>query len=134
MRGNINTRPKLSFFATRLDSDFIGVLLFPVLVGLVIPYLLIGVISSGGVIQAMTAGLAPDLSWFQSFQPDQSINPATHGGVPPWLGSLLICLVVLTYVFYGGMRGTAWANAFQTAIFMILGVVTFLCDCKSIGR
>ena len=124
---------QIEFFRDRLDSDFIGVLLFPVLVGLVIPYLLIGVISSGGVIQAMTAGLAPDLSWFQSFQPDQTINPATHGGVPPWLGSLLICLVVLTYVFYGGMRGTAWANAFQTAIFMILGVVTFYVIANRLG-
>ena len=124
---------QIEFFRDRLDSDLIGLLLFPILVGLVVPYLLIGVISSGGVIQAMTAGLAPDLAWFQSFQADQTINPATHGGVPPWLGSLLICLVVLTYVFYGGMRGTAWANAFQTAVFMVLGVVTFYAIANRLG-
>ncbi|MGB1926397.1 MAG: sodium:solute symporter family protein, partial [Rubripirellula sp.] len=124
---------QIEFFRDRLDSDLIGLLLFPILVGLVVPYLLIGVISSGGVIQAMTAGFAPDWVWFQSFQPDQSINPATHGGVPPWLGSLLICIVVLTYVFYGGMRGTAWANAFQTAVFMVLGVVTFYAIANRLG-
>ena len=124
---------QIEFFRDRLDSDLIGLLLFPILVGLVIPYLLIGVISSGGVIQAMTAGLAPDWAWFQSFQADGSVNPATHGGVPPWLGSLLICVVVLTYVFYGGMRGTAWANAFQTAVFMVLGVVTFYAIANQLG-
>ncbi|MEC8474497.1 MAG: sodium:solute symporter family protein [Planctomycetota bacterium] len=124
---------QIEFFRDRLDSDLIGLLLFPILVGLVIPYLLIGVISSGGVIQAMTAGLAPHWDWFQSFQADGSINPATHGGVPPWLGSLLICVVVLTYVFYGGMRGTAWANAFQTAVFMVLGVVTFYAIANQLG-
>ena len=124
---------QIEFFRDRLDNDFIGLLLFPILIGLVVPYLLIGVISSGGVIQAMTAGLAPDWSWFQSYQADNTINPATHGGVPPWLGSLLICLVVLTYVFYGGMRGTAWANAFQTAVFMVLGVVTFYAIANQLG-
>lgn len=110
-------RTQIQFFRDRLDSDGIGLLLFPILVGLVIPYLLIGVISSGVVMQTMTAGAFPDL-----FATDKM---ATSGGLPPWLGSLVICLVVLTYVFFGGMRGTAWANAFQTVIFMVLGVVTF---------
>src|SRR5690606_22138332 len=47
------------------------------------------------------------------------------GGIPPWLTELVICLVVLIYVFFGGMRGTAWANTFQTIVFMVLGIVTF---------
>ena len=49
------------------------------------------------------------------------------------LGSLVICLVVLAYVFTGGMRGTAWANTFQTAVFMVLGVVTFVVIAREIG-
>lgn len=110
-------RTQIQFFRDRLDSNGIGLLLFPILVGLVIPYLLIGVISSGIVMQTMTAGAFPGLF------PTESI--ATSGGLPTWLGSLMICLVVLTYVFFGGMRGTAWANAFQTLVFMVLGVVTF---------
>ena len=41
---------QIQFFRDRLESDRIGLLLFPILVGLVIPYLLIGVIASGTVI------------------------------------------------------------------------------------
>ena len=37
------------------------------------------------------------------------------------------------YVFFGGMRGTAWANAFQTSVFMILGVVTFFVIANRLG-
>lgn len=116
---------QIQFFRDRLDSDMIGLLLFPILVGLVIPYLLIGVISSGTVIQQMTAGAFPDTFVTES--------RATNGGVPPWLGSLSICVVVLIYVFFGGMRGTAWANAFQTIVFMILGVVTFYVIAQKLG-
>ena len=117
---------QIQFFRDRLDSDFIGVLLFPILVGLVIPYLLIGVLASGTVVQTMTAGAFPEIF--------PSEIKAVHGGIPPWLGSLAICLVVLTYVFFGGMRGTAWANAFQTIIFMVLGVVTFYVIANQLGK
>lgn len=108
---------QIQFFRDRLESDRIGLLLFPILVGLVIPYLLIGVIASGTVIQTMTSGSFPDLF--------PTGSPGTHGGIPNWLGSLITCLVVLTYVFFGGMRGTAWANAFQTVVFMVLGILAF---------
>jgi SSS family solute:Na+ symporter len=122
---------QIEFFRDRLDNDLFGLLLFPILVGLVIPYLLIGVISSGVVIQNLTAGLSPD--WFPATLPDGSVNQAANGGLPPGLGSLMICTVVLIYVFFGGMRGTAWANAFQTGIFMILGVVTFYVIANRLG-
>ncbi len=116
---------QIQFFRDRLQNDGIGLLLFPILVGLVIPYLLIGVISSGLVIQSMTGGAFPELF------PTQ--NPGTNGGVPPWLGSLVICCIVLTYVFFGGMRGTAWANAFQTIVFMVLGIVAFYAIAMQLG-
>ncbi len=112
---------QVSFFRDRLQSHRFGYLLFPVLVGLVIPYLLIGVLGAGAVINGVTRG-----AFVESF--------ADHGhGVPPWLGSLVICLVVLTYVFAGGMRGTAWANTFQTGVFMVLGVLTFFVIASKIG-
>ena len=116
---------QIQFFRDRLDNDGIGILLFPILVGLVIPYLLIGVISSGVVIQSMTVGAFPE--WFPTD------NPATSGGVPKWLGSLVICCVVLGYVFFGGMRGTVWANSFQTMVFVVLGIVTFLVITNKLG-
>lgn len=123
---------QIEFFRDRLDSDFIGLLLFPILVGLVIPYLLIGVISGGAVMQSLTSGLAPEM--FPAMRPDGSVNPALNGGLPPWLGSLVICVVVLVYVFFGGMRGTTWANTFQTLVFMVLGVVTFYVIATKLGK
>ncbi len=123
---------QIQFFRDRLESDFVGVLLFPILVGLIIPYLLLGVIASGSAIQAMTAGAFPDLAMFQAIGADGNPTPLS-GGVPPWLGSLIVCVVVLVYVFFGGMRGTAWANAFQTTVFMVLGVVTFVLIANKLG-
>ena len=101
------------FFRDRLGSRNIGLVLVPILVGLVIPYLLVGVIAGGKAIEGATAGDFPEL--FES----------TKGAIPAWLTELVVCGVVLTYVFAGGMRGTAWANAFQTLVFMVLGVVAF---------
>src|SRR5690606_33546063 len=40
------------------------------------------------------------------------------GSVPYPAAMALICFVVLFYVFFGGMRATAWANTFQTLVFM----------------
>ena len=116
---------QIQFFRDRLQNDGIGLLLFPIIVGLVIPYLLIGVISSGVVIQSMTGGAFPELF--------PTSNPGTNGGVPPWIGSLVICCIVLTYVFFGGMRSTAWANAFQTIVFMVLGIVAFYVIAMKLG-
>ncbi len=112
---------QIQFFRDRLESDKIGLLLFPILVGMVIPYLLIGVMSSGSVINGITEG-----AFTEYF--------AEHDyGVPPWLGSLVVSVVVLIYVFFGGMRGTAWANTFQTCVFMILGVVTIYVIADRLG-
>ncbi|MCA9136851.1 MAG: sodium:solute symporter family protein [Planctomycetales bacterium] len=102
---------QIGFFRDRLDSDKIGIVLFPILVGLVVPYLLVGIISAGKAIEGATRGDFPALT--------------ETGSIPPWLTELVICVVVLVYVFFGGMRGTAWANAFQTIVFMVLGVVAF---------
>lgn len=89
------------FLRARFDSDAVGLLTFIVLVLLVIPYLLIGVMG-GGI----------------------TVNRITGGDVPAWVGSLAVCVVVMTYVCSGGLRGTAWANAFQTIVFTVLGAVT----------
>ncbi len=112
---------QIEFFRDRLESDKIGVILFPILVGLVIPYLLIGVMASGVVINSITEG-----AFETAF--------AEHDyGVPPWLASLVICIVVLIYVFFGGMRGTAMANTAQTIVFMILGLITFFIVSNKLG-
>jgi SSS family solute:Na+ symporter len=118
---------QIQFFRDRLESDFVGVLLFPILVCLIVPYLLIGVMASGTVIQTMTSGAFANEGIFQN------ANPAFAGGLPPQIGSAVVCTVVLIYVFFGGMRGTAWANTFQTMVFMVLGLVTFVLIANKLG-
>lgn len=90
------------FFRERWQSDRLGLLLFAVLVALLIPYILLGVMA-GGI----------------------TLAEITGGAVPEWAGSLLVCLTVLTYVTAGGLRGAAWANTFQTLVFMTLGGVAY---------
>ncbi len=94
---------QVQFFRDRWESNGLGLLLFIVLVLLLIPYLLIGVMGGG-----------------------DTISKITENAIPQWVGGLLISAVVLCYVTYSGMRGTAWVNTFQTLVFMILGGVTFV--------
>ncbi len=116
-------RTQIEFFRDRLQSEMIGVVLFPVLVALVVPYLLVGILGGGEVVSRVTSGAFASFGWFADWD---------HG-VPPWLASLVICLVVLNYVFFGGMRGTAWANALQTLFFMAMGLATFLVIARGIA-
>ena len=110
---------QIEFFRDRVESGFVGLLMFPILVGLIIPYLMIGVIGGGLVISTATVGAFP--GWGDA------------GSVPTWAGALVICLVVLSYVFLGGMRGTTWANAFQTIVFMTLGGLAFYLLSEKLG-
>ena len=116
---------QIQFFRDRLQSDFLGLLLFPILVLLVISYLLVGIVGGGAVVESITADAFKfgESGWFAS----------SGYGVPSWIASAVICGVVLLYVFFGGMRGTAWANAFQTAVFMVLGLVTFVTVANALG-
>ncbi|MFQ5865236.1 MAG: sodium:solute symporter [bacterium] len=101
---------QVQYFRDRWGSDGLGLLLFFVLIGFVIPYLLIGVMA-GGI----------------------TLNQITKGQIPEWVGGLMVCLVVLAYVSYGGLRGTAWANTFQTLVFMLLGAVTYFVIVNKMG-
>ena len=121
---------QIEFFRDRLESRNFGFVLFPILVGLVIPYVLIGILGAGKAIQGLTQKAGPaegafePLGWFADY----------NFGIPAPAASLVVTIVVLLYVFYGGMRSTAWANAFQTIVFMSLGLVTFLLIASRIGK
>lgn len=95
-------KTQVELIRDRWGSQWLGLVLFVFLVVLLVPYLLIG-IKGGGL----------------------TLGQITDGAVPEWAGSLLIAVVVLLYVTAGGLRGTAWANAAQTVVFMVLGAVTF---------
>ena len=109
---------QIQFFRARFESNFLGYLLFPILVGFVIPYLLIGVIGAGKVMGPVTTTAFPEMF------------PA---GIPPWLTGLVVCGVVLAYVFAGGSRAAAWANTFQTIVFMVMGLVAFIFISNALG-
>jgi len=117
---------QIQFFRDRFESNGIGYLLFPLLVGLVLPYLLIGVLAAGKFVLPITAGAFPDVF-------PNSATPRWEGGIPMWLTGLAVSAVVLTYVFGGGSRGTVWANAFQTMVFMGMGVAAFVLISGQLG-
>ena len=107
---------QVQFFRDRFNSQTLGTVLFVLLVLLIIPYLLIGIISAGNFVEGTTKGM---------FNAD---------GIAPWITGLVICGVVLTYVFLGGVRSTAWANTFQTLVFMLTGVVAFLMISSAVAK
>ncbi|MGI9241984.1 MAG: sodium:solute symporter family protein [Verrucomicrobiales bacterium] len=112
---------QIQFFRDRYASDKFGYLLFPILVLLVIPYLLIGILGAGKTIAGVTRGMFPDFF------------SATGGAVPSWLTGIVICVVVLLYIFSGGSRATAWANTFQTIVFMCMGMLAFYLISQKLG-
>ena len=128
---------QIQFFRDRFESKAIGYLLFPILVLLVIPYLLIGVIGAGKTIMGVTGpkgksppGMVPE---FKSPGMFPELFESTNGAVPGELTGLIICLVVLCYIFAGGSRAAAWANTFQTIVFMVMGLLAFYLISDKLG-
>jgi SSS family solute:Na+ symporter len=105
------------FFRDRFGSEGLGLVLFPVLVVLVVPYLLIGLMGAGITVEVVTRKS-------EAFGPD---------GIPTWITAGVICVVVYAYVFLGGLRAAAWANAFQTLVFMVVGLVAFVVIAEALG-
>ena len=50
-----------------------------------------------------------------------------------YVGAALVALVVMSYVFFGGMRGTAWVNTFQTILFLGFGAIAVYLISNAIG-
>ncbi len=112
---------QIQFLRDRFESNLLGTLIFPILVGLVVPYLLIGILGAGGVVKSLTVGAFPELF------------VETKGGIPAWLTGLVISLIVMGYIFFAGLRGAAWANTFQTLVFMSTGVIAFFVISREMG-
>ena len=94
----------------RWDCGHIGTAIFALQAVLLVPYIILGVMGGGAALGAISGG-----------------------AVPYWLGGAVVALVVMSYVFLGGMRGTAWVNAFQTVLFLSFGAVAFVLISRSIG-
>lgn len=113
-------RTQIQYFRDRFRSPLLGTLLFPILVTMVMPYLLIGIQGAGFTVAAVTKGVF-------------TAADGSAAGVPAWLTGLVICGVVLTYVFAGGIRAAAWANTFQTTVFLIVAAVAFVAIVGALG-
>jgi SSS family solute:Na+ symporter len=122
---------QIQFFRARFDSNGLGYLLFPILVLLVIPYLLIGVIGAAKTIGGVTGPKKTPKGMIEGTFPD--LFESTGGAIPPWLTGAVICIVVLCYIFAGGSRAAAWANTFQTLVFMTMGVLAFILISNKLG-
>jgi solute:Na+ symporter, SSS family len=100
----------VQMFRDRWECGHIGTAIFAVQAALLVPYIIIGVMGGGTALRAISGG-----------------------GIPYWLGGAIVAAVVMSYVFFGGMRGTAWVNAFQTALFLSFGVVALTVIGRGIG-
>jgi SSS family solute:Na+ symporter len=90
----------VQIFRDRWECNHIGTLIFAVQAALLVPYIIIGIMGGG-----------------------TTLNAVSGGRVPYWFGGAIVALVVMGYVFFGGMRGTAWVNTFQTVLFLLFGVI-----------
>jgi len=90
----------VQMFRDRWECAHIGTVIFAVQAVLLVPYIVIAVIGGGTTLRAVSGG------W-----------------VPFWLGGAVVSLVVMGYVLFGGMRGIAWVNTFQTVLFLSFGAI-----------
>jgi len=100
----------VQFFRDRWECGHIGTVIFAVQAALLVPYIIIGVMGGGSTLAAISGG------W-----------------VPYWLGGALVALVVMGYVFFGGMRGTAWVNTLQTILFLSFGAASLTIIASGMG-
>lgn len=90
----------VQMFRDRWECSHIGTVIFAVQAVLLIPYVIIGIMGGGTTLYTISGGL-----------------------VPFWFGGAIVAMVVMSYVFFGGMRGTAWVNTFQTVLFLCFGAI-----------
>ena len=100
----------VQMFRDRWECGHIGTVIFAVQAALLVPYIIIGVMGGGTALAAISGGV-----------------------IPYWLGGAIVALVVMSYVFFGGMRGTAWVNTFQTVLFLSFGAIALLVIGRGMG-
>ena len=100
----------VQMFRDRWECGHIGTVIFLVQAVLLIPYIVIAVMGGGTTLRAVSGGV-----------------------VPYWLGGAIVSMVVMGYVFFGGMRGTAWVNTFQTILFLSFGAIAVTVIANGMG-
>ena len=100
----------VQMFRDRWECGHIGTAIFSLQAVLLVPYIIIAVMGGGATLEAVSGG-----------------------AVPYWFGGAVVVIVVMSYVLFGGMRGTAWVNAFQTVLFLSFGAAVLILIGSSIG-
>ena len=100
----------VQMFRDRWECGHIGTVIFVVQAVLLVPYIVIAVMGGGTTLSSVSGGL-----------------------VPFWLGGAVVSFVVMGYVFFGGMRGTAWVNTFQTVLFLSFGAIAVIVIARGMG-
>lgn len=93
----------VQMFRDRWECSHIGTAISVVQAAMLVPYIIIGIMGGGTTLYTISGGL-----------------------VPYWFGGAIVAMVVMSYVFFGGMRGTAWVNTFQTVLFLCFGAVALI--------
>ncbi len=86
--------------ADRFDSTFLSVMLAILSVVVFIPYLTLQMVGAGYVLNVISEGL-----------------------IPFWAGAGVTYLIVLVYVYFSGVMGVGWSNAFQGLFMMVMAWV-----------
>ena len=86
--------------ADRFDSTFLSVMLAILSVVVFIPYLTLQMVGAGYVLNVISEGL-----------------------IPFWAGAGVTYLIVLIYVYFSGVMGVGWSNAFQGLFMMVMAWV-----------
>jgi len=100
----------VQIFRDRWECNHTGTVIFLLQAALLLPYILIGMIGGGAVLRTLSGG-----------------------AIPYWAGSALVAVVIMSYVIFGGMRGTAWVNTFQTLLFLSFGAVAVVVIGRGMG-
>ena len=100
----------VQMFRDRWECGNIGTAIFAVQAALLVPYIIIGVMGGGTALRGISGGV-----------------------IPYWLGGAVVAVVVMSYVFFGGMRGTAFVNAFQTILFLSFGAAALFVIGRGMG-
>jgi Na+/proline symporter len=94
---------QVAFFRDRWECSHIGTFIFVLTAAMMLPYLIISIIGGGTILEALT-----------------------NGKINYELGGLIVALVVMGNVFFGGLRGAVLVNVFQTLLFLSFGLIAFL--------
>jgi solute:Na+ symporter, SSS family len=101
---------QVQYLRDRWEAGGIGTFIFALTAAMLIPYIIVGVMGGGQTLEAISSGRV-------SYE----------------IGGAIVALVVMSYVFFGGMRGTAWVNTFQTVLFLCFGAIAFTLIARSLG-